>query len=305
VRILSIDGGGIRGIIPALVLAEVEARTGRRIAELFDLVAGTSTGGILACALTVPGARPAHELVELYRTEGPRIFHRSLVRRVETADGLLDEKYDDAALRAALADYLGTARLSDATTRVLATAYDLEGRAPYFFKSWRADRDAPMVEVARATAAAPTYFEPIGVDGLALVDGGVFATNPAMCAYAEAARLAQEAGARVDVRLLSLGTGRLTRPMHLADAHGWGLVEWVRPLIDVVFDGVADTVDYQLQHILGEGAYTRLQTDLDQASDALDDASPANLARLEREAAELIAARSAELDAVCAELVAP
>jgi uncharacterized protein len=305
VRILSIDGGGIRGIIPALVLAEVEARTGRRIAELFDLVAGTSTGGILACALTVPGARPARELVELYRTEGPRIFHRSLVRRVETADGLLDEKYDDAALRAALADYLGTARLSDATTRVLATAYDLEGRAPYFFKSWRADRDAPMVEVARATAAAPTYFEPIGVDGLALVDGGVFATNPAMCAYAEAARLAQEAGARVDVRLLSLGTGRLTRPMHLADARGWGLVEWVRPLIDVVFDGVADTVDYQLQHILGEGAYTRLQTDLDQASDALDDASPANLARLEREAAELIATRSAELDAVCAELVAP
>jgi uncharacterized protein len=79
----------------------------------------------------------------------------------------------------------------------------------------------------------------------------------------------------------------------------------VRPLIDVVFDGVADTVDYQLQHILGEGAYTRLQTDLDQASDALDDASPANLARLEREAAELIATRSAELDAVCAELVAP
>jgi uncharacterized protein len=305
VRILSIDGGGIRGIIPALVLAEVEARTGRRIAELFDLVAGTSTGGILACALTVPGARPARELVELYRTEGPRIFHRSLVRRVETADGLLDEKYDDAALRAALADYLGTARLSDATTRVLATAYDLEGRAPYFFKSWRADRDAPMVEVARATAAAPTYFEPIGVDGLALVDGGVFATNPAMCAYAEAARLAQEAGARVDVRLLSLGTGRLTRPMHLADARGWGLVEWVRPLIDVVFDGVADTVDYQLQHILGEGAYTRLQTDLDQASDALDDASPANLARLEGEAAGLIAARSAELDAVCAELVAP
>ncbi len=304
-RILSIDGGGIRGIIPALVLAEVEARTGRRIAELFDLVAGTSTGGILACALTVPGARPARELVELYRTEGPRIFHRSLVRRVESADGLLDERYDDAALRAALAGYLGTARLSDATTRVLATAYDLEGREPYFFKSWRADRDAPMVEVARATAAAPTYFEPIGVDGLALVDGGVFATNPAMCAYAEAARLAQEAGARVDVRLLSLGTGRLTRPMHLADARSWGLLEWVRPLIDVVFDGVADTVDYQLQHILGEGAYTRLQTDLDQASDALDDASPANLARLEREAAELIAARSAELDAVCAELVAP
>jgi patatin-like phospholipase/acyl hydrolase len=303
-RILSIDGGGIRGIIPALVLAEVEERTGRRTAELFDLIAGTSTGGILACALTVPGARPARELVELYRTEGPGIFRRSLWRRVESAEGLLDEKHDDAALRAALAGYLGTARLSDATTRVLATAYDLEGRQPYFFKSWRPDRDAPMTEVARATAAAPTYFEPIGVGGLALVDGGVFATNPAMCAYAEAVRLAEEAGARVDVRLVSLGTGSLTRPIHLADAKGWGLIEWVRPLIDIVFDGVADTVDYQLTQILGPAAYDRFQTDLDHASDALDDASAANLERLEREARDLIAARSADLDRVCEALLA-
>jgi patatin-like phospholipase/acyl hydrolase len=304
VRILSIDGGGIRGIIPALVLAEVEARTSRRVAELFDLVAGTSTGGILACALTIPRARPAADLVELYRTEGPRIFRRSLWQRMQSADGLLDEKHDDAGLRSALADYLGTARLSEATTRVLVTAYDLEGRQPHFFKSWRPDRDAPLVDVARATAAAPTYFEPIGLDSLALVDGGVFATNPAMCAYAEAVRLAQEAGARVDVRMVSLGTGRLTRPIHLAEAKGWGLVEWVRPIIDVVFDGVADTVEYQLTQILGPEGYDRFQTDLDHASDALDDASPQNLERLEWEAAELLSARSADLDRVCAALVA-
>jgi hypothetical protein len=304
VRILSIDGGGIRGIIPALVLAEVEARTGRRVAELFDLVAGTSTGGILACALTIPRARPAAEVVELYRTEGPRIFRRSLWQRIESADGLIDEKHDDAGLRSALADYLGTARLSDAVPRVLVTSYDLEHREPYFFKSWRPERDAPMVDVARATAAAPTYFEPIGLEGRALVDGGVFATNPAMCAYAEAVRLAQEAGARVDVRMVSLGTGRLTRPIHLAAARGWGLVEWVRPIIDVVFDGVADTVEYQLTQILGPGAYDRFQIDLLDASDALDDASAKNLEALEREATKLIAARSADLDRVCAALVA-
>src|SRR3954449_12357803 len=86
-KVLCIDGGGIRGLIPALVLAEIERRTGRPTFELFDLIAGTSTGGILACGLTCPGedGRPRHsaeELADLYRTEGPRIFDRSLIRRI-------------------------------------------------------------------------------------------------------------------------------------------------------------------------------------------------------------------------------
>jgi predicted acylesterase/phospholipase RssA len=205
-RVLSIDGGGIRGIIPALVLAEVESRTGRRAAELFDLVAGTSTGGILACALTRADPQSAAELVELYRTEGPKIFRRSLGQRVRSAGGLLEEKHDDAALDDALSRYLGSRRLSDATTRVLVTAYDLQGRQPYFFKSWREDRDGPLRVVARATAAAPTYFEPVEYGGRSLIDGGVFATNPAMCAYARPS--CSRAGRRTSS---SASDGRQTR----------------------------------------------------------------------------------------------
>src|SRR5689334_8886921 len=102
-RVLAIDGGGIRGIIPALVLAEIEKRTGRRIASLFDLIAGTSTGGILACALTVPDARPAVQLVELYRTQGPVIFHRTLWRRAASVEGLIDAKHDEAGIEDTLA----------------------------------------------------------------------------------------------------------------------------------------------------------------------------------------------------------
>ena len=268
-RVLSIDGGGIRGLIPALVLEEVERRTGRRVADLVDLVAGTSTGGILACALGKPDPQPAGELVELYRTEGPKIFHRSLAQRVRSAEGLLEEKHDDAALEDALKRYLGSGRLSDATTRVLVTAYDLVAREPHFFKSWRPDLDGPLWLVARATAAAPTYFEPIEIDGRSLVDGGVFATNPAMCAYAEVVRLAGEPPEFV----LSLGTGRQTRPITQAQAASWGLLEWVRPVIDVVFDGVSDTVDYQLGQLLAADAVVRLQIDLDRASDAFSSTS--------------------------------
>ena len=300
-RVLSIDGGGIRGLIPALVLAEVEARTGRRVAELVDLVAGTSTGGILACALTRPGAATALELVELYRTEGPRIFRRSLWQRIRSLEGLVEEKHDDAALVDALARYLGPGRLSDATTKVLVTAYDLQAREPHFFKSWRdGDLDAPLRTVARATAAAPTYFEPLEVGRRSLVDGGVFATNPAMCAYAEVVRLTGAAPSFV----LSLGTGSQMRPITQAQAAGWGLVEWVRPVIDVVFDGVADTVGYQLGQLMPAGGVVRLQTDLDRASDALDDASARNLALLEEQARELIAREDAALDAACAALTA-
>src|SRR5512140_3512850 len=98
-NVLSVDGGGIRGVIPAMVLANLERRTGRPTADLFDLIAGTSTGGIIALALTVPGpdGKPrwtASDLAQFYVTEGPAIFHHSLVRTLETGLGLLDEKYD-------------------------------------------------------------------------------------------------------------------------------------------------------------------------------------------------------------------
>lgn len=300
-RVLSIDGGGIRGLIPALVLCELEARAKRPVAELFDLVVGTSTGGILACALTRPGAWPADRLVDLYRTEGPKIFHRSLGQKIRSGQGLLEEKHDARALEAALATYLGDGRLSDAAVRTLVTAYDLEARHPHFFKSWRADLDAPLALVGRATAAAPTYFEPVAYEGMSLVDGGVFATNPSMCAYAEVVRLTGERPEFV----LSLGTGRLMRPIHHEDAVRWGLVQWVRPVIDVVFDGVGDTVEYQLGRLMPDDGVVRLQADLRMASDALDDASPRNLELLERQALDLVAQRSDALDRAVARLTRP
>jgi len=310
VRVLSIDGGGIRGIIPAMVLAELEARAGKPVAELFDLIAGTSTGGIIALALARRSddgapAWSATTLVELYEQEGPSIFSRPLSHQIRTIGGLIDEKYPSGGLDAALRRYLGESRLSEALTDVLVTAYETERRGPFFFKSAaarsEASRDFPMAAAARATAAAPTYFEPArveaggGADHFSLVDGGVFAINPAMCAFAEVRRHHPDA----EVVLLSLGTGQLTRPLPYDDVKDWGLVEWARPILDVVFDGVSDTVDYQLAHLLDEGRYWRLQVTLDGgASDALDDASAKNLRQLRRKGDQLVADSLSELDAV-------
>ncbi len=309
-KILAIDGGGIRGLIPAVVLADLERRTGRRTADMFDLIAGTSTGGILACGLTRPGdggapAFTAADLIGLYESEGPEIFHRSLVKRIESVDGYVDERYDDVGLNAALRRYLDGTRLSQAVTDLFITAYEIERREAFFFRSSRARTDPTydftFVDTARATSAAPTYFEPVrvsdvaGASRYALIDGGVFALNPAMCAFAELAA----GGRRDEIELVvSLGTGSHTRRLPFEDVRGWGQLEWARPLIDVVFDGGAQTVDFELGQLLGPERYVRFQTRLTEASDDLDDASDRNLEALRREGSRLVEERATDLERV-------
>jgi patatin-like phospholipase/acyl hydrolase len=340
VKVLSIDGGGIRGVIPAVMLAEIERLTQRPACQLFDLIAGTSTGGIIALGVTVPdpGAsdRPrwsAEQLVELYAREGPKIFHRSLLRTVESADGLLLEKYAVSGLESALERYMGDTPLSQALTDVLIPSYDIQTHEPFFYKSFqprprtgprprdsavKADAntpspptsDYPMAVVARSTSAAPTYFEPEHVmarpaapapPDYALIDGGTFANNPSMCAYAEALR--NHPGA--DVFVVSLGTGRLTGSISFKQAEHWGLVQWARPLLGVIMDGSSAAIDYQLDELLGaDEGHFRFQTVLEGVSDRLDDASASNIEGLRRLAEASIKANAARLAAVCQRLTA-
>ena len=312
-RVLSIDGGGIRGLIPAVVLADIERRTDRRIAGLFDLIAGTSTGGILAAALSCPGddGEPrfrAEELIELYTTEGPRIFDRKLIRTVTSAGGLAEERYDSAGLVSALSTYVGDVRLSQTLVPVLLTAYDIEARRAFFFRTERARADPAydfaLADAAHATSAAPTYFEPVRVADAAdshtypLIDGGVFATNPAMCAWTDLVRDRRSPDVTV---LASLGTGTATRPIPYEQARGWGVIGWARPLIDVLFSGAAETVDFQLGQLLDD-RYVRIQERLDGASDDLDDASPENLRDLRAEGERFVRENAEAIDDLCARL---
>ena len=301
-RVLAIDGGGIRGLIPALVLAELEDRAGRPVFELFDLMAGTSTGGIIVCALCAPDPLPAAEVATIYEEEGPRIFDRSVFQRIQSAGGLIDEKYDAGALDRALGRFIGDKRLSATRPDLIVPTYDTAAPGPYFFKTTSAREDpaddARLADVARATSSAPTYFEPLELDSRSLLDGGVFAVNPGMSALAEVLRYHPEAA----VRLVSLGTGERTTKRSFDEIKDWGLVEWARPILDVVFDGISDAVDYQLRHALGEERYWRFQVELTRASDDLDDASEENIALLRGHAEELIAERSADLDEVVAAL---
>jgi uncharacterized protein len=242
IRILSMDGGGIRGIIPARLLQRIEDGTGKPASELFHLIAGTSTGGILGCGLA--RGKPAREIAQLYADRGGEIFHRSLWDKVTTIDGLSNPDYDAGPLEAILAQVLGDAWLSDVRgADLLVPSYAIQlpheqpgdglgllvPRAPYFFKSWKAngsnidpgdkpaELDFRLRDIARATSAAPTYFPPALIRSRAgeqfgMIDGGVFANNPSMCALVSAYRLFPEAKNFI---VVSLGTGSLERPIPL------------------------------------------------------------------------------------------
>src|ERR1700730_7459877 len=154
-KVLAVDGGGIRGIIPALVLAAIEDQTKRPICELFDLVAGASTGGILALGLTKPGSdgkveKSAMDVVRLYEQEGSTIFPSSFLQGLHIG-AIRGPKYDARGIDTTLAKYFGETRLKDALTPVLVPSYDIEKQTPIFFKSKKAqdnpDYDFPMSHV--------------------------------------------------------------------------------------------------------------------------------------------------------------
>jgi predicted acylesterase/phospholipase RssA len=165
-----------------------------------------------------------------------------------------------------------------------------------------------MWQVARATAAAPTYFEPFEVAAMTphggLVDGGVFANNPAMCAYVEANKLHGRAN---DFLIVSIGTGQYSSPIHYRDAKGWGLALWAKPILNVVFDGVSDTVDHQMRSLCQPGPdrrprYYRFQCRLDPRCDAMDDTSPENVRRLKEKAEAMIDESDDLLVTLCSHL---
>ena len=349
VRILSIDGGGIRGLIPAIILDKVERRTAKieikaaenenrdpdvrqdengkfiPTSELFDLIAGTSTGGILALGLTKPNDPPAERqpaytaraLAALYREKGGEIFPLSIyykirsrfsfLNKVPSGAELFDEKYPSEGLKGVLDGCFGKTRLRKALTHVLVPSYDMKCGRPLFFKSRKAkecDQDNHrMADVAHATAAAPTYFEPFEecceLFGHPLVDGGIFANNPAMCAFAEAKKQYPCA----EILLVSLGTGQLTRRLEYEEAKNWGLIGWAEPLIRIILDGASGTVNYQLKELLPEAgseqAYYRFQPRLTKGKDDMDDASPTNLSALEYVVRKFIEEHTDELDTLC------
>ncbi|HAJ59002.1 MAG TPA: patatin [Cyanobacteria bacterium UBA8543] len=306
-RILSLDGGGIRGVISAVILEEVERQIKKPLNEHFDLIAGTSTGSILAAAIA--SGLKSQDIIRLYQDKGPNIFpYQSLFSPQRLGlvlrYGFSAPKFSDEGLIKVLQAKFGTTTLSDIdnSPQLLIVAYDTIGREPIVFKSWRRDVDycnVPLWEACVCSASAPAYFPAhllkTSSRTYSMIDGGVGASNPSACAVAEAIRLGYPIK---DISVLSIGTGNSASPIVLKDARAWGLSQWIwnGRLIDVLFDASSKIHHYVTLQVLSSlesqnelyPGYLRLQPTITNAQ--IDDASPENIAKLVREAQEYIAA---------------
>ncbi len=263
-RILTLDGGGIRGLLSAVLMDELDRRHPDWLSRV-DMIAGTSTGGILALALA-NGMQPA-KLAELYYELGPIIFKDNLLDDVRDLGRMIGADYGTKNLRRELEKIFADTRLQDLNKHVLVTAFDLDNEAespeerswkPKFFHNFPggdSDGERHAADVALYSSAAPTYFP--SVDGY--IDGGVVANHPGMVALSQTQDRRSEIQDRPridEIRLLSIGTGQVLSYIK-GPIHNWGLVQWAKPLLNLMLDAVSGVPDFQCRQILGAN-YHRL-----------------------------------------------
>lgn len=277
-RIITFDGGGVRGVYTAVLLQRL-AEQAPGLLERTELLAGTSTGGIIALGLA-SGRTPA-ELVSLYQDNAARIFDASWLHELADLHGLSGAEYDNTNLESILKTLFGSTRLAQLAKKVLVPSFQLDNQAPQagkrmwkpkFFHNFAgpdSDGDELVVDVALRTSAAPVYFPTYQV----YVDGGVVANDPSMAALAQA--IDKDTGAQKldDLLLFSLGTG--TNPTYIAGHDlDWGIAQWAKPLVSLMIDSVMGVAEYQCRHLL-ETRYFRLEPQLPKPI-AMDDASEVN-----------------------------
>ncbi len=330
--LLSIDGSGVRGLIPLRLLDSLKTRLSHRGAErpfhdIFDLMCGTSTGGLIAAALSAPkpdGAKgePAANLDELrdfFENNAREIYKPSiqgrLSRMVTNPLGLLDESYDPRPLEKLLKEHFGWTSMTSAMCKLVVPAYDMEKRkAAYLANGLRTDGTRPddhyIWQAVRAGMATPSVFEPARIENLthkredALVDGSVFMKNPVLAALS----VAQELGwGGDDLVILSLGTGYSPeRAFSFTESLNWGALGWMQPsngspLLSISADGQAAAAAEQMEGfaaIAPNVSYFRIDGEIPPESEAIDNARPGNITILNAAADRIIRDRTADLDQI-------
>jgi uncharacterized protein len=276
--ILSIDGGGIRGVTSAVILEYIEKKMQEisgddrtRLANYVDLVSGTSTGSIIGSLMLLPkinspiGA-PLYsmtDIVDLYIKLGPEVFKKSFWHNIKTLWGVLGPKFPDRNIDSQLLQIFGHHKLRDLIKPCAFTGYDINTRRVHIYTNQ--DRTHKygnyyVKDIVRGSTAIPAYFTPAhfreGREINTIVDGGVFANNPAMVAYIEASKYlygSNEIPANIDPHqmiILSIGTGRAKRKEYAyKKASRWGAAQWFFPVLDVLLSSSSDIVDYQMQKL--------------------------------------------------------
>lgn len=262
---LSLDGGGIKGLFAASVLAEIEADLGVRLIDHFDLIVGTSTGGLIALALGL--GLSAAEISEFYLSEGPAIFGSG--RRWGR---LFRSKHDGTELHFALSKIFGDKVLADSSKRLVIPSYSLDANDVYLFKTphhHRLTRDwkEKVVDVAMATTAAPTFFPSFRLRNNRLIDGGIWANNPALLAVTEARSML---GVELSqMRVLSLGTTSGLSDLGPKLTNG-GFLAWMGAGPALLLRAPSVGCFHVVEHLLGKDRVVRIDPVVPDGLFALD-----------------------------------
>ncbi len=305
-QILALDGGGVRGLVTAIILESLENKLQKyephkTLTDYFDVIAGTSTGSLIACALAK--GLNASEIKDFYIHNSQNIFPPSRILVHSLLNwirlGSSQPIYSDEGLRMVLKYIFGNTKFGELTKPTIVTSYDTYNRQAVVFKNTKiAHEDIPVWEICRASSAAPIGFpgyemkHPAFLEdwqskgyaippksGIPLIDGGVFANNPALCAIAERLRwnkkspdspkwnAISENVHQKDIIVASFGTGQHIKQIGAKQVKQWGALEWLSPrqdlpLLDVLFDGAGDAVCYIAEQIIGN-TYFRFQPHFD------------------------------------------
>ena len=261
-NVLTIDGGGLRGMYAASIILNMEQKLGINFKDEFDLIAGTSTGAIIAAGLAI--GLPAQSIVDLYMEKGEFIFKKNFW------GGVVTPKYNNNNLKQVLEDVFGDKRFNDAKTRLMVTATNVSDGMQWIFKSLyheslTRDQGVKLADAVLSSCCAPVYFNPYQVNDQLLADGGLWANNPALVA------LAETVGHNIDIkkykiRILSLGTGVNIKyyPLDWGDKK-WGAARWGTGLIDVIFNMQSFSVERYLGALMNTEQYLRINFEIKDA----------------------------------------
>jgi len=290
-KILSIDGGGLRGVVPLTILKKIEEISGKRIHELFDFVAGTSTGGLIASAISIKNPDnpevPLYTLddvIKVYLERGREIFppgHNFL----ESAISIFKHRFAPTGIDKVLNDITGKYTMNDCLNNIMICSYDLENNTPLFLKSRNAhlkpERNIRLYHACRATSAGPTYLPSYKFEypddkttTRNCIDGGVFVNNPSFAALTEFSKhinYYQPDSTTFDLKetfVLSLGTGSYTGKISDLEAMESGLAFWAQHITEIMMHGVNTATDYGMRELMPEGNYLRMTVDIDSAEHA-------------------------------------
>ena len=261
--VLSLDGGGVRGLATANFLRKLEFEMHKPILDKFDLVCGSSTGGILAIALSVLKLNGSR-LVNIYSSRNlKKIFSTAMPR-------IIGPKYGSRRKNNILKEYFGTLALDEAEVPAIVVAYDLKKRSTKLFKTFE-DRDLMAWKVASATSAAPTFFPAVRIKDDWYLDGAISSNNPALIAYSEAKKLWPDE----NIKILSIGTGFDDKPFSGLKAKNWGIISWLRGgIIQVLMESNSE---HLIAQSLCKENYLRINSRLNDVDVNIDNSSNHNL----------------------------